>query len=616
MQTNRENSINSLFSDMHRHISLLLSEIPELIKLQEQNFRLDAEVKSAFFQLNKLPHRHLEINEKPVIICAFVGPSGSGKSTIFNLLTGLKTPAGGAVRPMTFASTVAIPREIYQCFDAESIFPGFNLVELTNPSDLRNRNVPVSQLFKAPYHQPDSKFWLCLVDIPDFNTTETTNWNKAEQMIERADSIIYTVFNESYKDQKAYEFLKKCCRFSGSLTYLLTKVDSDSASESAKAVREDLLDFAEKDPEFKEERSNQKNLHDYLKKAPFYFAERKSEVALSIFKPLANTGLNFADFLFDQKGLQIILSHYLQSISLGVSASSIFCDLAETRRKELETQLKKLNRHLTKASQKIVGEEFPVFHVLAMIKSLLEENRPNLLQRIVRPLAMIGSGVKEVVKAIKSRISNFKSEDFKGEISERNKLERERLAHQVEKLVEKWRDTFASNSLNAENCRKQIEKLLQQQLPPVDDEWELFVRSKLQTWIKNNKNRWIWINVVNDIIIFLGAGLFVADVFIDGGIGTLGLVAAIGGGSAAGGFLLSLFNNMGLGKEILEAHKLWKELREKSYIKHLNDNLALPLFARPLIEEFSGLDDRRIGDCRNACKKLEEISRKYEKQQS
>jgi energy-coupling factor transporter ATP-binding protein EcfA2 len=616
MQTNRENSINGLFSEMHRHISLLLSEIPRLIKFQDQNALFDADAKSAFLQLNKLPHRHLEINNKPVIICAFVGPSGSGKSTIFNLLTGLKTPAGGAVRPMTFASTVAIPQEIYDCFDAEAIFPGFNMVELTNPGDLRNRNVPVSQLFKASYPQPDSNFWLCLVDIPDFNTTETTNWNKAEQMIERADSIIYTVFTESYKDQKAYEFLKKCCRFSGSLTYLLTKIDAEAPLESAIAVREDLLEFAGRDPDFAEERSCSNTLHNYLKSANFYFAERKSEVTLSIFRPFANTHLNFADFLFDQKGLQIILSHHLQSIALGISASSKFCDFAETRRKELEAQLKKLSRHLSKAAQKIVGEEFPVFHILAMIRSLLEENRPNLLQRIVRPLAMIGSGIKEVVKSIKTRISNLKKDDFQGEISERNKLERERLAHQVEKLVEKWRDNFDSKTLTAENCRKHIEILLEKKLPPVDDEWELFVRAKLQIWIANNKNRWIWINVINDIIIFLGAGLFVADVFIDGGIGTLGLVAAIGGGSAAGGFLLSLFNNMGLGKEILEAHKLWKELREKSYIKHLNDNLALPLFASPMLDEFSGLDDRRINECRIACKKLEEISRRYEKQKS
>lgn len=616
MQTSKQNSINSLFSEMHRHVSLLLQEIPPLLASSIGDKETSAEDKTAFFQLQKLPSRHLEIDDKPVIICAFVGPSGSGKSTIFNLLTGLKTPAGGAVRPMTFASTVAIPQEIYQSFDADAIFPGFNLVELTSPGDLRNRNIPATQLFKAPYSQPKSDFWLCLVDIPDFNTTETTNWNKAEQMIERADSVIYTVFTESYKDQKAYDFLKKCCRFSGSLTYLLTKIDAENPEESAQAVRNDLLEFADRDPEFKEIRSNSSSLHYYLQNAPFYYAPRSTQVNLPIFRPLANSQIDFADFLFDQKGLSIILSHYLQSISVGIAAGAKFCSLAEARSKELEVQIKKMNKHLSIAANRIVGEEFPVFHVLAMIKKLLEENRPNLLQRIIRPIAMIGSGIKDVVKSIQSRISSLKTDELKGEISERNQLEHKRLKIQVEKLVEKWRDSFSGPGLNAENCRNHLDQLLQKELPPVDDEWEIFVRNKLKTWISNNKNRWIWINVINDIIIFVGAGLFVADVFIDGGIGTLGLVAAVGGGSAAGGFLLTLFNNMGLGHEILEAHKLWKELREKAYIQHLHKNLALPLFAQPIIDEFQSLGSSRIEKCREACQKLEEISKKYEPHQS
>jgi energy-coupling factor transporter ATP-binding protein EcfA2 len=597
---------------MHHHISFLLQEIPLLSESLDTEHLFTEKEKTGFLQLKKLPARHIEIAGKPVIICSLVGPSGAGKSTIFNLLTGLNTPAGGAVRPMTFSSVVAVPEQIYKDFDPHSIFPGFQLVDLLHPEDLRNRNTPASQLFKAPYNQPKSDFWLCLVDIPDFNTTETTNWNKAEQMIERADSIIYTVYTEAYKDQKSYDFLKKCCRLSGSLTYLLTKLDAENLTESAHAVRLDLLQFASQDEDFQELRANQIPLLDYLKAAPFYYSPRASNFELSIFSPLANTELDFSDFIFSQKGLRIILSHYLQSISLGVESCLKICKSAEKRSYELQASLDKIRQQMAKAASRIVGEEFPVFHILAMIKKLLEENRPSLLQRLIKPIALLGSSLKELIKAVHQKISSLKTEDLGREVSVRNKLERKRLHHESEKLIEAWRERYGNEKLATELCRKQLAFLSDISLPPVDDEWELFVRNKLQSWIENNKYRWVWLNVINDLFIVAGTGLFVADVFIDGGIGTLGLVAAIGGSSAASGFLLSLFNNMGLGKEILEAHRRWKDLREEAYRRFLQSKLAKPLFTEPLEQEAQRLDIKRIDECRKACKELEEISQKYE----
>ncbi|MEW6713336.1 MAG: ATP-binding cassette domain-containing protein, partial [Candidatus Riflebacteria bacterium] len=346
MQTCEEKNFNRLIAEVHNHVGVLLREIPRLTDFDGRERLISDCDRSAFNQLKKLPGRHLEIDDKPVIICVLVGPSGSGKSTIFNLLTGLETPAGGAVRPMTFASTVAIPEPIYQRLDTAMFFPGFNVVELTCPTDLRNRHTPVTQIFKAPYSHPDSDFWLCLVDIPDFNTTETTNWDKAEQMIERADSVIYTVFTESYKDQKAYDFLKKCCRFSGSLTYLLTKIDAENPENSAHAVRDDLLEFAGRDLEFKELRSNQISLHSYLQHAPFYYSPRSMKIELDDFLPLANTSASFKEFLFGQKGLEIIFSHYLQSISVGVKSGLNICENAKLRNDELQEQINRLNKHL------------------------------------------------------------------------------------------------------------------------------------------------------------------------------------------------------------------------------------------------------------------------------
>ncbi|GAB4272999.1 MAG: hypothetical protein Kow0029_12190 [Candidatus Rifleibacteriota bacterium] len=603
--------VNNLFSEMHRHIEVLLKETPVFVidTLKENAYNSFFE---GFLQLKKLPGRHIEVDEKPVIIATLVGPSGSGKSTIFNLLTGLDTPAGGMVRPMTFSSTVAIPSQIYNKFDHQTLFPGFELVELFSPSDLYNKNTPVNQIFKSSYQQPRSDFWLCLVDIPDFNTTETTNWTKAEQMIERADAVIFTVYTEAYKDQKTYEFLKKCCRFSGNLSYILTKIDSQNPAESAKEVRTDLISTAGKDKDFTEKRANDITLLTYLTNAPFYYSQRANKPEISNFYPIANTDLTFSEFLFSQKGLEIILSHYLQSISVGINSCREICCIAQKRSEKVQKILYKVENQITKASQKIVGEEFPIFYVLAMIRKMLEEHRPGLLQRLIRPISILGQGIRQAINTVQQKIRDIKPEDLSQEIRQRNQLERQRLQKEIEKLIEKWRDSGFGDQLGMENCRFYMNEFLKLELPPVDDEWELFVREKLEDWCQKNKNRWVWINVINEFLILAGTGLFMADLFIGGGIGSLGLVAVYGGGTAAGGFLTSLVNNLGLALEIQAASNRWKELRQQTYCNFIKSNLAKPLFLGPLEQEAETLNRERLNKCFSSCDKLEEISQKYE----
>jgi energy-coupling factor transporter ATP-binding protein EcfA2 len=605
-------SANSFFAEMHQHISTLLRETPILHSNLKQTGALNLDTGADFTQLKKLPSRHVEIAGKPVIIMALVGPSGAGKSTIFNLVTGLETPAGGDVRPMTFASTVAVPQAIYEEFDQHDIFPQFQLTELSSPNDLRNRQVPASLLFKAAYQQPESDFWLCLVDIPDFNTTETTNWNKAEQMIERADAIIFTVYTEAYKDQMSYNFLKRCCRLSGSLTYVLTKIDSQSPANSAGAVRDDLLAFAGKDKEFNELRANKQTMVSYLQNSPFYYSARSSKPTLHEIMPLANTQAEFTNFLFKQEGMQTILAHYLQSISIGVSSCRKICELAESKSNELHKKLEKIDKQVGTTAQKVVGEEFPVFYILQMIKKLLEENRPSWIKRLISPVTMLGSTLKSVISGIHAKVRNLKHKEITSGVAVRNQLERERLLKLSELLVEKWRESEVSAELTAESCRKRLANLQNAELPPVDEEWELFVREKLENWIKSNKNRWMWFNVINDISIFLGTGLVMADIFIDGGFGTLGVVAAVGGSGALAGFLSSLFTNLGLGLEISQAHKKWKELRQQAYINFLKNQLARPLFLEKIEQQSKNLNTKRIEKCRSASDELKEISKKYE----
>jgi branched-chain amino acid transport system ATP-binding protein len=51
-----------------------------------------------FGGLNALSDLHLVVDEKEII--GLIGPNGAGKTTVFNLLTGVYTPTGGAIRFM------------------------------------------------------------------------------------------------------------------------------------------------------------------------------------------------------------------------------------------------------------------------------------------------------------------------------------------------------------------------------------------------------------------------------------------------------------------------------------------------------------------------------------
>lgn len=566
--------------------------------------------------LEQIPLTITILKGKPVVTIAFCGPSGAGKSTIFNLLTSLKIPAGGAVRPMTYASLAVAPEPLANCMPWNDMFPGFELADFAANTDLRNPSSPAHRLFTG-YFKPNishDNFWPCIIDVPDFNTTAISNWEKADYMLKRADSVIFTVYHESYKSQKTFSMLKRVLLLSGSVVYLLTKLDEEHAEQSAREIYGDLLTTIEGDPDFQQTRSDGTTLVDFFKTTPFYYSPYDRNPSLHKIKALSQHDPAMDKQIFGQKGLEVLLSRQLQAVVAGINTSEAICQSAITCKMQLTEKIDQVKRRLQITSEKITGEEFPVFHILAMIRKLLEENRPTLLRRALKPLLMLGSGLKAVVIKVKDSIKGISGKDLASGVLLRNDLERTRLETEVEKLISDWHNNPDFQGLATEQLRTTASRFLAIELPAVDSEWEKSVVESLRDWQNSNKNLWLWLNIINDVFILLGTGLFLADFFLDGGIGTLGVVAVIGGSSATGGLLLSLFNNMGLGNQILQAHKSWKAQRQKEYVQHLRINFAGPLFLDNLLETNKNLDTELIESCRNSCQRLKEIIRQNEQQ--
>ncbi|MDD3149162.1 MAG: ATP-binding cassette domain-containing protein, partial [Candidatus Riflebacteria bacterium] len=605
-------SVNSFLSSTKTHIKILQERIPLLASFLEvaDNDR----VESSYKLLEQIPLQIFEACDRPLIVVAFCGPSGAGKSTVFNMLTGLNVPAGGAVRPMTHVSFAAFPGQIIDMVSADEVFKGFELSRLADIADLKTPGSAAKKLLYTTYKSSDlsDSLWPCLVDIPDFNTTELSNWEKAEEMIKRADSIIFTVYPDAYKDQKTFEILKKVLQVAGNVTWLLTKLDPAESARYATEIHADLIKCVQNRPDFQTLRSDGQTLADFLAASAFFYSPFSGSATLSDIQPLANSNQDFVTHIFCQKGLEVSLKRQLQSIKSGVSSCETVCLRAYQSHLHLKKVIDSCDELLEKAAQTITGEEFPVFRILELIRHQLEQNRPSFLRRAFQPLLLIGSGLKTALNSIRNAISGFRGIDLASSLRQRDQLERSRLQNETTNLIELWRRKPELTGLITEKCEEATSAVLTAELPPVDSEWEASVNESLKLWQQGNKDLWRWMNIVDELFILLGTGLVVADFFIDGGVGTMGVVAVVGGSSAAGGLLLSLFNNMGLSREVMEAHRSWKTLRRASYKEHLREKLAGPLFLNDFRQKAMGLAPETIESCQQACEQLKEICRIHE----
>lgn len=70
---------------------------------------------------------------REVLVATLYGPTGAGKSTLFRLLTGIPVPAGDEVRPVSYASALAVPSPLANKEALCTILSGLEPVPLDFP---------------------------------------------------------------------------------------------------------------------------------------------------------------------------------------------------------------------------------------------------------------------------------------------------------------------------------------------------------------------------------------------------------------------------------------------------------------------------------------------------
>jgi energy-coupling factor transporter ATP-binding protein EcfA2 len=553
---------------------------------------------------------------RPMLVATMFGPSGGGKSTLFRLLTGVDVPAGGEVRPMTHAPVAAVPRSLCEIEQLERLFPFYRLEPFVDAEQLRSRQIDSDCLFFAPYDEPpgDEQLQLTLVDAPDFNTVETANWEKAERMLERAETTLFVAYDESYSDHRVVSQLAVCCRKAGFLAYLFTK----TAPEAAKLKWEHLLSLAAERADqfgFDQLRADGRTTLDFLSAAPVYCSSRSSAPTLDDVRSLSPDGASLESLLRGQQGGAILLAALAESSLEAVESCRKLSDEAARRRGELQRKLTAIDRAIERHARQIAGSEFPAGRVmqLAVQTSRTRMNRTVWMMRL--PLAWAAKGIGGWIGSAKRMLGSLGARKRgDGAIVERGQLEGERLAAALESLVESWRleypqEAIEGGLLSAARFEAARTAFANRPLPAPADDWERYVVEEIDAWCAEHRWRSTALATLHDALTLSGLALVVIDLATTGGFfhTTFGLIGAAGAGSAAAGRMVDWFEKWDLKRVADEADRRWLEQRGEELSDHLRSGIVEPLF-QSWRRQFDAARPEAFERIARACDELEKLT--------
>jgi hypothetical protein len=613
------------FRSYDRSIEALRATVPVIHQALRPNSPLgDLEGWQAMVQ------RHDAFREqgsKPVLVATLYGPTGAGKSTLFRLLTGIAVPAGDDVRPVSYACVVAIPDSLAQSGGIERVFPGFQMELLANVEQLRCDRGCTTPVFWVP-SSPQGKgehLPLALADVPDFNSWHQANWAKAEQMMRRAEIVLFVVYREGYADDRVVRELARCCRLAARMAYVLTKTDKP---EQASRIWSDLLGKlgAGDTPHaqaFRDLRADGQTLHAFLSRCPVYYSPRTEPSRPLQVQPLTAESPPFASLLCGLDAENILLDGLLQPARRVVQQCRRISGEVAGRITELQHNLELANAAIQQKASWIAGSQFPVGRWMELVLEEARRHQNRLIRVLTKPGYWLRSGVRHIVKGGK-RFLDWLGGGEGQEIRQRDELEQERLREATESLLTGWRSQLPQEAceggLLAQSRLGAIRASLADTSPPEPDtDWEGYVRQAVALWAEEHPWLCNHMPVLPDALALAGIGLVVADLTVTGGVvaatkmasviiggKALGVFAAAGAGSTAAGLLLEWANKWKLKNVLREANNRWLSQRSRELGSHLEQHLFQPVF-QPWQDQLGQLKAAPIAACLQACDVLEQL---------
>ncbi|WP_153306711.1 hypothetical protein [Desulfonatronum thioautotrophicum] len=573
---------------IQRELNRLLKCVPGMHRALG---RTDADLDAlpGWSELMGRPGRIIAHEGRICLVCVLFGPSGAGKSTLFRLLTGIPVPAGETRRPMTFHPTAAVPEPLRDTLNLAELFPDYQLHPLRDMDMLQNLLLdgrePGKDLFFQYY--PDDQAerqpgpaWLVLVDVPDFNTVERSNRARAEAMLGRAETVIFLVYPEAYKDAAVMEQLRAAAGRAGHLVYVVTKLSAPDAGQTAQTIWEDVRHHVRGAPEFQTTRGDGRRISEFVEQAGVYYARRDPELRLEDIRALNPDAPDFWSLVTGRDALEVYWSNLLAVLDQGLTTAQGLAREAATAREELRRHLKTADQRIVEVSERIAGSQFPAGELVELIIDVVKESRPGWLRMLTLPVARAAG----MLLSLRGLFAKFRKTERKAVLRDRRELEQRRLEEAVDVLLSAWRrDNPTETALfSTGRCREAARRFQEYAPPPVRDDWKEALRADVRDWSRRHPWYGSLVGTLSEMLVLLGGAALVLDLAVSGGIfgavGQLGVAGAAGAGSLGAGTVLKMFEELKL-KDILEkADVKWRSQRRDELETHLREHLARPLF--------------------------------------
>ncbi|TVQ99406.1 MAG: hypothetical protein EA399_07380 [Desulfovibrionales bacterium] len=599
---------------LQRELNHLLECVPRMHRALGRN---DADLGDlpGWSELVGRPGRIIAHEGRVCLVCVLFGPSGAGKSTLFRLLTGIPVPAGETRRPMTFHPTAAVPEPLRDILNLAELFPGYQLQPLRDMDMLQNLLLdgpkPGKDLFFQYYRrdQPErlpGQAWLVLVDVPDFNTVERSNRTRAEAMLGRAETVIFLVYPEAYKDAAVMEQLQAAAGRAGHLIYMITKVSAPDADKAARTIWEDVRYHVRRAPEFQTMRGDGRRISEFVEQAGVYYARRDPELRLEDIRALNPDAPDFWSLVTGQDALEVYWSNLLEVLDQGLTTAQGLAREAATAREELRQHLITADQRIVEVSERIAGSQFPAGELVELIIDVVKESRPGWLRILTLPVARAAG----MLLSLRGLFAKFRKTERKTVLRDRRELEQRRLEEAVDVLLSAWRrDNPTETALfSTGRCREAARRFQEYAPPPVRDDWKEALRADVRDWSRRHPWYGSLVGTLSEMLVLLGGAALVLDLAVSGGIfgavGQLGVAGAAGAGSLGAGTVLKMFEELKL-KDILEkADVKWRSQRRDELETHLREHLARPLFVNDWQQRIQSLDEADPEACLTGVKAI------------
>jgi len=147
-------------------------------------------------------------------VVALAGSTGVGKSSLFNSLVGVDVSAVGVRRPTTGVAHAAVWGE-----GAESLLDWLGVG--------RRHHVHGTESDAAAHRSG-----LVLLDLPDFDSTETSNRAEVDRLVELVDAMIWVVDPQKYADAALHDgYLRPLSGHGDVLRFVVNKIDTVPAEQ-------------------------------------------------------------------------------------------------------------------------------------------------------------------------------------------------------------------------------------------------------------------------------------------------------------------------------------------------------------------------------------------------